>query len=73
MFSCGEEEITEAVGMSLRRSQLAPSFEQIRQAGLNFKHNLGTAACRDDTAKKNREDENEEEKEWGGGAMKHCT
>lgn len=40
---------------------------KIRQAGGNLRHNLGTAASRDDTAqKKNKEEEKEEaeEEEW---------
>lgn len=41
-----------------------PLFVKIRRAGGNLRHNLGTAASRDDTAeKKNKEDEKEEE-EW---------
>lgn len=60
MFSCGEEEITDAAGMSHRGSHLAPFLRKSSKQEEIWRHNLGAAASRDDTAEK----KNKEEEEW---------
>lgn len=56
MFCCGEGEITDAVGMSHRRSQLASFIVKIwRAGGANFRHNLGTVASGDGGIRRRRD------------------